>query len=340
MSNTPADLPPIARIQDVPKVCDCNPGRRTYIVNPFAPRGTVNAVCGPPGSGKTGLLMHFGNRAAANGAQVVFSDRESPLLVVQEYMVRLHVEDGPNLHYYGTWLDPWPFGPTDQMARMFVRESEKPVLFIFDPLVAFQDGMASNKEAIEMRAFMSAFRGLANLGATVLLVHHSPKSGGSYYMGSTDLEASVDNLYYITREPKTGHIRKVNLEVKKSRFGLTGTHTFTIGHDGRFIDSQNPEETIITILRQHPGLSSAEFDKLTVAAGLSRKEAREFLDLCLRAGTVQDRRGGASHRNSYFVEGQEQEEAEPQTPQTDKGQQSRRVPLWSKDFGRKKPHAD
>jgi hypothetical protein len=98
---------------------------------------------------------------------------------------------------WGGWVCDPPPGPDSAIIRDYVQQ-HRPLL-IWDSLIDFHDG--DEQSASETRAFMKHFRALANLGATVLILHHTGKTSTSQdYRGSSDIKAAVDMAYCLESE--------------------------------------------------------------------------------------------------------------------------------------------
>jgi hypothetical protein len=68
-----------------------------------------------------------------------------------------------------------PVGPQHDLVIEFARQHRS--LIIYDSLIEFHPG--SEQSSTETRAFMRYFRTLANLGATVIILHHTGKAENS-----------------------------------------------------------------------------------------------------------------------------------------------------------------
>ena len=74
-----------------------------------------------------------------------------------------------------------------------------------------------------MRAFMNQCRKLADLGATVAVVHHDGKADSARdYRGSSDFKAAIDGGFHVTNFGENGLLDKLVLRCFKSRFGFAG----------------------------------------------------------------------------------------------------------------------
>jgi RecA-family ATPase len=73
---------------------------------------------------------------------------------------------------WGGWNISPPVGPEDPLVIEFARQHKG--LIIYDSLIEFHSG--SEQSSTETRAFMRHFRALANLGASVIIFHHTGKA--------------------------------------------------------------------------------------------------------------------------------------------------------------------
>jgi AAA domain len=127
---------------------------------------------------------------------VLYIDGENPVGVVKDRLLNLGIPPTPDLSIWGGWVsEPTP-GPDDLRIVMFAKETQG--LIIWDPLVAFQTG--DENSASETRKFMGGFRKLANLGSTIVLLHHPGKGPTAQnYRGSSDIKAAVDTAYKLAK---------------------------------------------------------------------------------------------------------------------------------------------
>ena len=67
---------------------------------------------------------------------------------------------------------------------------------------------------------MRQFRRLANLGATVIVLHHTGKAETSkQYRGSSDIKAAVDTAYLLEKVPgESESLGKLSLTCFKPKF--------------------------------------------------------------------------------------------------------------------------
>jgi archaellum biogenesis ATPase FlaH len=213
----------ILRIEDVPSIWNV-PGEFEWLIDKAVTVGSVNLLSAESGTGKSWVAYGLaaavatGSPFAGLGVRqrpVVYFDGENPSATVKDRLKALGVSHTPELTVWGGWADDPPPGPDD--ARVLDFAQRKGALLIWDSLVEFNPGDEMN--ATETRQFMKKFRALANLGATILVLHHSGKSDKSQdYRGSSDIKASVDTAYKLeTVELKDGKLHRLRLVNFKSR---------------------------------------------------------------------------------------------------------------------------
>ena len=151
---------------------------------------------------------------------------------------------------------------------------------------------------------MNKARRLADLGATVAVIHHSGKADSSTdFRGSSDFKASVDVAFHVTNLSSDGKLLdRVTLRCFKSRYGFTGSIVYHYD-GGRFVRdgrTDAPQRTasdqLTSILRRHPDLAGDAFEKLAADCGISRNRARTFLLDGVDAGLIKFRPDGRARR--------------------------------------------
>jgi hypothetical protein len=192
-----------------------------WIVEGILPRASVTLLAGEPGSYKTWLALALLRGVAGGGnflgrkcarTSVLYLDRENPLAVMRERLAVLGIESLEGSRIWGGWLCDAP--PAIGDARLMEIARERRPLIIFDSLIRFH-AAADENSATEMALVMQELRSLANAGATVVALHHKPKSEGSHYRGSSDIAGGVDTAWAISRDRNAGLLR---LECFKSRY--------------------------------------------------------------------------------------------------------------------------
>jgi AAA domain len=284
----------IAAISDIPSVWGMDSGRQEWFIPDLIPRKSVTLLTGESGSGKT-WLAHAIAGAVAHGSQfiglqaiqapVVYLDAENPLAIVRRNLSELAIPETENLKIWGGWNSPAPPGPDDPRFEQFARDTQG--LLIWDPLVGFNPG--DEQSATQTRLFMGRFRTLANLGATVLVVHHTGKSHSSKeYRGSSDLKAAVDMAYTVEAKESRGRLHRLRLICFKSRFAPRNNFglEFKSGEGFSLVQSASEHEQrdmtaiLSGVIEQNQGITQKGIIELTKAEGLPKNAVLR----CLKAG--------------------------------------------------------
>jgi RecA-family ATPase len=166
-----AQLPPIWRLEQ----------NIEWLIDGIIPLGSITLLSGESGGGKTWLAYAMAGAVARGWAfadlkvqqrPVLYVDGENPLCVAKQRLFDLGIQETNGLRVWGGWVCDPPSDPDNGIIREFVQE-QKPLL-IWDSLIDFHDG--DEQSASDTRAFMKHFRALANVGATVLILHHTGKT--------------------------------------------------------------------------------------------------------------------------------------------------------------------
>jgi archaellum biogenesis ATPase FlaH len=261
--------------------------------------GTVTAITGESGAGKTTLVTAICSAVergvpfaglATQRRPVLILDKENPLPVVVERFDRLGIQDGPNFKVWGGWALDEPPAPYTPIIIDWVTSCEPKPLIVVDSLVSFHGG--NENDATETRAFMQGFRRLADLGATIILLHHSGKGESSReYRGSSDIKASIDVGYHLANLGDASQLGMLRLKAFKARFSVQPEIILNY-RAGRFeidghIPSQTVSESLRVLLIANPGIKAQEFESMAQGKGLGRDRARSFLKNGVYEGTIQ-----------------------------------------------------
>jgi hypothetical protein len=240
---------------------------------------------------------------------VVYLDGENPLCVAKQRLFDLGIPETNGLQVWGGWVCDPPPGPDSAIIRDFVQQ-HRPLL-IWDSLIDFHDG--DEESASETRGFMKHFRALVNLGATVLILHHTGKTAASQdYRGSSDIKAAVDMAYCLESEMTlAGGIYRLTLRNFKARFALGRDLGLEFVPKKGFIACEVPDQPtardamqgVIEIVTAYPGSNQSQIVKRAQEAGIGKHQVED----CLKSGTFDRRRG---NRNEWLYTLAEQ----PQIP--------------------------
>jgi hypothetical protein len=172
-----------------------------WLIPDLLVEGSFNLLAAESGIGKT-WLSYFLAGAVARGTEsfgakaverrVIYFDGENPLFNAKQRLFDMDIRETPNLKIWGGWSKNPPPKPNDVRLKNFARAA-KPLL-IWDSLIEFHEG--DEQSATDIRAFMKNFRELTNLGATVIILHHTGKSDTAReYRGSSDIKGAVDTAW-------------------------------------------------------------------------------------------------------------------------------------------------
>jgi hypothetical protein len=219
------------------------------------------------------------------------------LCVAKQRLFDLGIPETNGMQVWGGWVCDPPPGPDSAIIREFARQ-HRPLL-IWDSLIDFHDG--DEQSASETRKFMKHFRALANLGATVLILHHTGKTIGSQeYRGSSDIKAAVDMAYCLEAEMTlAGGIHRLTLRNFKARFALGRHLGLEFVPKKGFIACELPDQprdamqTVMEIVNAHPGSNQSQIVALAQQAGISKHQ----VEGCLKDGPFNRERG---NRNEWL----------------------------------------
>jgi hypothetical protein len=290
--DTPAASSPatIRTWDEIPNIFTLDVPPTEWMVEGILPRASVTLIAGEPGSYKTWLALALLRGVATGGnflgrkcaqANVLYLDRENPLAVMRERLAVLGVERSAaaDCRIWSGWLADAPPGIGDirilEIARVL-----RP-LIVFDSLIRFH-AAADENSATAMSMVMADLRALANAGATVVALHHKPKSEGAHYRGSSDIAGGVDTAWAVSRDRDAGLLR---LECFKSRFTeefsltvrpeLGGTGDFVVTDSAEAATEQTDIEKLAEAIRRNPGQPK---ERVIQASGVRRGRGRTLLE--------------------------------------------------------------
>jgi hypothetical protein len=196
----------------------------------------------------------------------------------------LGIAEAPDLTVWGGWNRSSPPGPQGALIHDFARQHKG--LIIFDSLIEFHPG--SEQSSTETRTYMRYFRALANLGATVVVLHNAGKAEtAKLYRGSSDIKAAVDTAYLLRRADadQSNKLGKLVMTCFKGRlmpgqdFGLEFRTKEGFIPCDQVPEVRSVEEIIREILEMHPGRNQSEIVELARAQGCGKGQ----IEKCLKA---------------------------------------------------------
>lgn len=260
-----------------------------FVVEGIVAAGTLNVLAGDSGSGKTTLAsaicssVERGVPFAGLTTQrrpVLMLDRENPLSVVAERFERLGISDGPNFRVWGGWCEDEPADPGSPIITEWVQACEPKPLIVVDSFVAFMQG--DENSATETRAYMQRLRRLAEMGATLMVLHHSGKAETAKdFRGSSDIKGATDVCYHLANLGDSSRLGTLRLRAFKQRFAVRSEIILRYTADGFQMDSRGPMPAVTDTLREllikNPSVAAGEFEELAITKGIARQRARKFL---------------------------------------------------------------
>lgn len=180
-----------------------------YVLDKLFPKRAIILNYGVGGCGKT-TFLHQAGHAINDGMPfmglqtkkhpVVFIDPENPMGVLKQGLSRIKGGDG--VYYWTTTDDPPQLdGPEWEQLKSLVVTLRDPVLII-DTLQAATSNLDITSNA-DYSPVMARLKQLRELGATIILLHHTPKNDATTYVGASVIYNQVDHVLamYAVRSP-------------------------------------------------------------------------------------------------------------------------------------------
>ncbi len=159
--------------------------------------------------------------AIAKGVPCLILDRESSRHLAVDRKNRLDLDDSPLLRWWGGWTGDVP-GPGLGDYIGLVKSCDIKPIIVIDSFIAFLEG--DENSATVVRAFMNILRKLADLGATIILIHHDGKAESARdFRGSSDFKAGLDQAFHVTNLSQDSRLDRLTLRCFKSRYGFHGS---------------------------------------------------------------------------------------------------------------------
>jgi archaellum biogenesis ATPase FlaH len=278
---------PVSRLDRLPSVWKSEV-QMNFIIEGLLLEGALTMLSGQAGDGKSTFSLALAG-AVAQGKPflgrvvkqrpVLYLDRENPVYVVKDRLLRLRIPEIPALKIWGMWWEGnEPPGPEDPEIIEFARQ--KP-LIVIDSLIAF--ARCDENSSQEMRRHMELYKKLCYLGASVLFIHHASDKAESLYRGSSDIKAVIDAALHLCRSDGSGSadaLGQLELEEFKTR-GMIGGKIRMEFRDNGFhtLDAprHSPREMIKELIRSHPSATTRELITLARPLGIVKASLLESL---------------------------------------------------------------
>jgi archaellum biogenesis ATPase FlaH len=272
-----------------------------FAVDNVIPMAAISLISGAPGCGKSTLVMKIGEsvsegkpmlgKVAKQPRDVLYLDLENSLPFIRERLTRLGIRPINRFKYWGTHVSGDVLKPGSDLVKEWVSAKESKPVIIVDGLVAYLDGDENSSK--DIRAFFNPLRVLANMGAAVIVLHHTGKGESTLdFRGSMDIKAAIDTGY-VMKNAGDSKLTDLRLRCFKPRIAMDDNISFMY-RNGNFAiqeTKQSTEHILTEILRENGGIDKKDFEELAKKKGIGQSETRSFVNEGLSNGTILSRRG-------------------------------------------------
>ena len=281
-----------------------NPDYEEWIIEGLLRATALGVLIGWPKAGKTSLARCI-SMAVAGGEKtwlgrwtirgpVIFIELDEPEITVAKHYAQILVS-GAELHHYQDYGASMLPGSADNRFRWLAQWSRDigAVLIVID--TAFRFLAVRRPIAIAdygaMHPMMSRFQALvADAGASVLLLHHAPKTHGPLSpLGSQAIGGAVDSVLTVTRDAagrryleadgRDVSMPSTHLEFSEGRISLGQSRQAEAAHDTC--------AQLLAAVKAHPGelTRTDAIDK----AGLRKQTGLRLLEQMEQAGDIRSK---------------------------------------------------
>jgi hypothetical protein len=275
-------------LRDIPTTNEFEGQTIWWLLDGIIPAGSLVLLCAPPGSYKTWAGLSIGD-AVSRGKNflgrstrpttVLYINNDDPLHVIAQRRDILDLREGEQFKIWGRWVGDEPPSIGDERLEEIARLYRP--LIVFDPFLHFHS--ADENSARQMADVMKKLLRIVKAGATVLVIHHGPKSEVFKYRGSSEILAAVDVALVMSVNRKKQE-PVITLECFKNRLAEEFTITFQPDFEhGRFEVVADPEalkanemiEKLKDLIRAEPGLRQKD---VIAKSKLPKRKAAETLN--------------------------------------------------------------
>jgi hypothetical protein len=165
-----------------------------------------------------------------------------------------------------------------------VKVTKNPVI-VFDTFASFST--ADENDNAAMGAVFKTFRSLTNLGATVIVIHHTTKDGQSDYRGASAQAGAIDVGLRITSDIVDGRIQNMTVTTFKTRLGDGKPIHYKMDENGIPVrQTMTVNDVLFDLLKNNQGFTKEKFEDLAKKANFRRATVRDFLDKYIVSGKI------------------------------------------------------
>jgi len=198
-----------------------------YLIDGFIGKRIITLIYSPPGSGKSWLAASIAKHAHDQAMKVIYLDFDnSREALEQRELHKKLIRPCPNIYYQLSGDAENPELMLEHLAEQAYNNRFENTVIFLDTLIEFVDVTSDTKA----QAGFKKLKRIRDAGATIILLHHTTKSGNNY-SGSNVIRGSVDNMYRLEKlESKADEIRHL-LTIDKDRVSIVDTAICTKSAD-------------------------------------------------------------------------------------------------------------
>ncbi len=189
-----------------------------YFIDSFLVSEAITMIYGKESQGKTffllGLVKKF--EAMEDVKRIVYIDLDNPKTQLKKRNLHLHFKDKEKITYIhkgDMTMDKDELLELFKQGARMTGEYYKDCIFIID---STRDFVYNSYNDVEVKKFMQVMKDIREAGGTVLLIHHSTKSG-KVIDGSADFTKSADNVYEFKQKARFENMLHFTLKVEYDR---------------------------------------------------------------------------------------------------------------------------
>lgn len=187
----------------------------SWLIEGHLPEGRLAVLYGPPGAGKSFVALDWALSIAHGVDWLGISTKQGPVVYIaaegsaglwqrvrawqKAHSVELSSKD---VYFLAEAAQLMETQPVDKIIRTLSQLPQRPALVVFDTLARCMAGGEENSAKDVGRTISNVDRIRSEVGATVLLVHHTTKDGAAE-RGSSALRAAADTMISLTASDGT-----------------------------------------------------------------------------------------------------------------------------------------